>query len=110
MSFLKNEVESEERITMAFQGFSLGNNIRSMKPENWNPVVLTKMLFPPQPAFLIVNPEKWYVCSARGLIPMTLPLKHRKWALRRNGTSLTERDVVLRVSRLDTLREDAEPS
>jgi hypothetical protein len=33
MSFLKNEVESEERITMAIQGFSLGNNIRGMKPQ-----------------------------------------------------------------------------
>jgi hypothetical protein len=31
-SFLKNEVESEERITMSIQGFSLGNNIRGMKP------------------------------------------------------------------------------
>ena len=27
-SFLKNEVDSEERITMAIQGFSFGNNIR----------------------------------------------------------------------------------
>jgi len=33
MSFLKNEVESEERITMAIQGFSFGNNIRGMKPQ-----------------------------------------------------------------------------
>ena len=33
MSFLKNEVESEERITMAIQGFSFGNNIRDMKPQ-----------------------------------------------------------------------------
>ena len=33
MSFLKNEVESEERITMAIQGFSFGKNIRGMKPQ-----------------------------------------------------------------------------
>ena len=33
MSFLKNEVESEERITMAIQGFSFGNNIRGMKSQ-----------------------------------------------------------------------------
>jgi hypothetical protein len=31
MSFLKNEVESEERIPMAVQGFSFENNIRGMK-------------------------------------------------------------------------------
>jgi hypothetical protein len=29
---LKNEVESEERITMAIQGFSFGNNVRGTKP------------------------------------------------------------------------------
>jgi hypothetical protein len=28
LNFLKNDVESEERITVAIQGFSLGNNIR----------------------------------------------------------------------------------
>ncbi|GFG30965.1 hypothetical protein Cfor_01132 [Coptotermes formosanus] len=32
-SFLKNEVESEERITMAIQGFSFGNNVRGMKQQ-----------------------------------------------------------------------------
>jgi hypothetical protein len=30
---LKNEVESEERITMAIQGFSFGNNMRGVKPQ-----------------------------------------------------------------------------
>ena len=39
-----------------------------------------------------------------------LALKHRKLALRRNGTSPTEKDVVMHVLRLGTLREDAEPS
>jgi hypothetical protein len=34
MSFLKNEVEREERITMAIQGFSFGNNVRGTKPRN----------------------------------------------------------------------------
>jgi len=33
MSFLKNEVENEERITMAIQGLGFGNNIRGTKPQ-----------------------------------------------------------------------------
>ena len=33
MSFLKNEVEGEERITMAIQGFSFENNVRGTKPQ-----------------------------------------------------------------------------
>ena len=33
MSLLKNEVESKERITMAIQGFSFGNNVRGTKPQ-----------------------------------------------------------------------------
>jgi hypothetical protein len=37
MSFLKKEVESEERITMAFQGFSFGNSIRGTKPQKMEP-------------------------------------------------------------------------
>jgi len=33
MSILKNGVESEEKITMAIQGFSFGNNVRGRKPQ-----------------------------------------------------------------------------
>jgi hypothetical protein len=68
------------------------------------------MLFPPQLALLIVNPVKWHVCSVRGHTPVMLASKHRKQVLRRNRTLPIERDVVLHVLRLGTLREDAEPS
>jgi hypothetical protein len=75
MRFLKNEVESEERITMAIQGFSLGNNIRGMKPQKMGSSSSKKMLSPPQLAFLIVDSVKWHACSARGHIQVMLALK-----------------------------------
>lgn len=33
MSFLKSEVENEERISMAIQGFSLEGSVRGAKPQ-----------------------------------------------------------------------------
>ena len=46
MSFLKNEVEGEERITMAIQGFSFGTNVRSTKPPKMEPTNLNKSVVP----------------------------------------------------------------
>ena len=77
MSFLKNEVESEESITMAIQGFSFGNNIRGMKPQKMETSSSNKNIHITA-GLLIVNPVKWRVCSARGHIPVMLALKHRK--------------------------------
>jgi hypothetical protein len=59
MRFLKNEVENEEKISMAIQGFSLGNNIKGMKlPEmesgNSNKIVPTTADL----VNLIVDPAK----------------------------------------------------
>ena len=77
MSFLKNEVESEERITMAIEGFSFGNNIRGTKPQKMESSSSNKNV-PTTAGLLIVKPVKWHVCSARGHIPVMLALKHRK--------------------------------
>jgi hypothetical protein len=44
MSFLKNEVESKERISMAVQGFSLGSNIKGVKPPKMESGSFNKIL------------------------------------------------------------------
>jgi len=58
MSFLKNEVESEERITMAIQGFSLGNNIRGTKLQKMESSSSNKNVVPTTAGLVNCKPRK----------------------------------------------------
>ena len=58
MSFLKNEVESKERITMAIQGFSLGNNIRGIKLQKMESSSSNKNVVPTTAGLVICKPRK----------------------------------------------------
>jgi hypothetical protein len=58
MSFLKNEVDSEERITMAIQGFSFGGNVKRAKPQKTESSSCNKNVVPTTAGLVIVNPVK----------------------------------------------------
>jgi hypothetical protein len=57
-SFLKNEVETKERITMAIQGFSFGNNVRGMKPQKMESSSSNKNVVPTTADLVNCKPSK----------------------------------------------------
>ena len=77
MSFLKNEVESEERITMAIQGFSFGNNIRGMKPQKMESNSSNKNV-PTAAGLVNCKPSKMACVFCSGSHSSDVALKHRK--------------------------------
>jgi hypothetical protein len=58
MSFLKNEVESEEMITMAIQGFSFGNNVRGIKQQKMEASSHNKNVVPTTADLVNYRPSK----------------------------------------------------
>ena len=58
MSFLKNEVDSEERITKAIQGFSFVNNVRGTKPQKLEASSHNKNVVPTTADLVNCRPSK----------------------------------------------------
>ena len=78
MSFLKNVVESEERITMAIQGFSFGNNVRGTKLQKMEASSRNKNVVPTTADLVKCGPNKLALCSVKDHIIVMLALRHRK--------------------------------
>jgi hypothetical protein len=108
MSFLKNEVESEERITMAIQGFSFGNNGRGMKPQKMESSSSNKNVVLNTADLVNCKPGKMACVFCAGSHPSDACFKAQKMSI--EETSHTGKNVALHVLKLGTLREGAEPS
>ena len=81
MSFLKKEVESEERITMAIQGFSLGNNIRGMKPQRIQSSSFNKNVVPTTAGLVNCKPSKMACVFCSGSHPSDPCFKAQKMSI-----------------------------
>jgi len=81
MSFLKKEVESEERITVAIQGFSLGNNIRGMKLQRMESSSYTKNVVPTTAGLVNCKPSKMACVFCSGSHPSDPCFKAQKMSI-----------------------------
>jgi hypothetical protein len=80
-SFLNNEVESEERITMAIQGFSFGNNVRRMKPQKMESSSSNKNVVPTTAVLVNCKQRKMACVFSAGSHPSDACFKAQKMSI-----------------------------
>jgi hypothetical protein len=81
MSFLKNEAESKERITVAIQGFSLGNNIRGMKLQRMKSSSSNKNVVPTMAGLVNCKPRKMACVFCLGSQPSDACFRAKKMSI-----------------------------
>jgi hypothetical protein len=109
MSFFKNEVDSEERITMAVQGFSFGNNVRGMKPQKMESSSSNKNVVPTTADLVNCKPSKMACVFCAGSHPSDACFKAQKMSIEEKRDIANRKKVALHVLKPATLREGAEP-
>jgi len=110
MSFLKNEVESEERITMAIQGYSFGNNVRGTKSLKMEASSHNKNVVPIIANLVNCKPSKLACVFCEGSHYSGDCFKAEKMSMEEKWDIANKKNIALHVLKLYTSREGAEPS